>query len=104
MVNYSTHVTQASGSVTVLVCINERFHPSKPSCAARGSRELMAALRVRLAEADLAVEVRELLCFGRCERGPNIRVAPGGAFFHEVDEAGLDDIINAARNLLEAQC
>ena len=102
MVNYSTGPAGTVPALTVLVCINERFHPSKPSCAGRGSREMLALLRARLDAASLPVEVRELHCFGRCELGPNVRIAPGGAFFHGVDAACVDEIVSAVQALVAA--
>jgi hypothetical protein len=63
----------------------------------------MAALPTWLEAAQLPVEVRELLCFGRFELGPNVRIAPGGAFCHGADETRLDDIISAVRALLDGQ-
>ncbi len=100
MVNYSTNPGGSVPELCVLVCINERFHPSKPSCAGRGSREMLSLLRARLEAASLPVEVRELHCFGRCELGPNVRIAPGGAFFHGVDTARVDDIVTALQALV----
>ena len=78
---------------TVYVCINERFHPTKPSCAARGSRQLVEAISARIKQSGLSADVRELHCFGRCELGPNVRIAPGGAFFHGVDLDRVDEIV-----------
>ncbi|WP_085441897.1 (2Fe-2S) ferredoxin domain-containing protein [Magnetofaba australis] len=83
----------------IMACINER--PStRPSCAGRGSEGLANALETRLKQAGVAIEVRRIRCFGSCELGPNMRLAPGGSFFRHVDEAALDEIVEAARKAL----
>jgi len=80
----------------LLVCVNERFGANSPSCGARGGERLVAALARELAARGLTLPVERIYCFGYCTEGPNVRLAPGGPFFHQVDEAGvatlLDDI------------
>lgn len=70
-------------SVSLLVCVNRRGG-RQPSCAARGSEALLAALQAS-APADLVIE--PVYCLGRCANGPAVRIAPGGPFFAPV---GLD--------------
>ena len=85
-----------SSNVRILVCINERFHPSKPSCKARGSAELAATLTEGVSARSLRVTVQTLMCFGRCELGVNGRIAPGGRFFHGATKNDVEAIIAAA--------
>ena len=77
----------------VLVCVNRRVGADTPSCAARGSEQLAERLAGLLAAAGLEVPVETLLCFGSCSRGPNVRIAPGGAFFHGVSDDDLPRLV-----------
>ncbi len=77
----------------VLVCVNRRLGAETPSCAGRGSERLAERLVELLAARGLDVPVETLLCFGACSRGPNIRLAPGGAFFHGVTEDDLPGLV-----------
>ena len=74
-------------ATTIIVCVNRRLGHDKPSCAARGSEAIAAALDAALSGKDASV-VR-IRCFGRCAEGPNVRIAGGGRFFRE---ASLDDV------------
>ena len=85
-----------SSNLRILVCINERFHPNKPSCKARGSAELAATLTEEVSARSLRVTVQTLMCFGRCELGVNVRIAPGGRFFHGATKNDAEAIIAAA--------
>lgn len=78
-----------SDAFSVVICINRRLGSHTPSCAGRGSEVLAAELERQLAHAGLAVALRRIDCLGQCEQGPNLRIAPGGAFYHGV---GLDDL------------
>ena len=71
---------------TIIVCINRRLTPDRPSCAARGSEALAEALEE--AARPWGIPVTRLKCFGRCDEGPNVRIR-GGRFFRG---AGLDDV------------
>ena len=77
----------------VLVCVNRRLGTETPSCAGRGSERLVERLAALLAARDLDVPVETMLCFGSCSQGPNIRLAPGGAFFHGVTEDDLPALV-----------
>ncbi|MDX1594193.1 MAG: (2Fe-2S) ferredoxin domain-containing protein [Gammaproteobacteria bacterium] len=85
----------AAGGWRLLICVNRRLNPETPSCAARGSETLAARLEGLLDARGLDVPVESILCFGACSRGPNIRIAPGGAFFHGVGENDLPAIVDA---------
>ena len=43
---------------------------------------MIAALKERMAARGEDIPIQEILCFGRCEQGANLRIVPGGAFFH----------------------
>ena len=78
-----------NGPFSLVICINRRLGSNTPSCAGRGSEGLADELERELAHAGLAVELRRIECLGQCDLGPNLRIAPGGAFYHGV---GLDDL------------
>lgn len=73
----------------VTVCINYRANPDQPSCGARGGGEIAQALKAAVAAQGLPVEVVTFNCLGECERGPNVKLSPGGEFCHGVR---LDDL------------
>ena len=73
----------------IIICVNHRANASQPSCAARGSEELAHCLEVELGKRDLGITVERFNCLGLCEQGPNIRLAPGGRFYHQV---GMGDL------------
>ncbi|MBF0371115.1 MAG: (2Fe-2S) ferredoxin domain-containing protein [Magnetococcales bacterium] len=77
---------------TLVVCIKERM-PGRPSCKERGSPELADKLEKALAEEEIDVPVKRILCLGQCENGPNMRIAPGGAYYNHVTEEDLPEII-----------
>ncbi|WP_374338490.1 hypothetical protein [Leeia sp.] len=80
---------------TLIVCTKHRFLGQQPSCGGRGSKALLDALKPLAAAAD--IEVIPFPCLGECEHGPNIKLAPGGRFFHQVTMAQLPDIVAAAQ-------
>jgi (2Fe-2S) ferredoxin len=77
----------------LLVCVNRRLGTDTPSCAGRGSEHLADRLAELCAARGLELPVETILCFGSCSHGPNIRLAPGGAFFHGVTEAELPSLV-----------
>jgi NADH:ubiquinone oxidoreductase subunit E len=85
----------------ILVCTNYRANPNNPSCAARGSKEICAALILQLHKQHVQIEIEEIQCLGFCKVGPNIRLTPNGAFFHEVSDKKFAKIIKAAKAFLE---
>ena len=72
----------------VLVCSNI-------DCAARGSVELVTALRRGLKEAgrDRTVRVTRTACMGRCGEGPTVAVYPDGVWYRGVRASDADELI-----------
>lgn len=60
------------------VCVNYRAGDLLPSCGARGSKELAAALQA--AQPGLAPDltIQKVHCLGRCHLGPTLRLSPRG--------------------------
>ncbi len=85
----------------LLVCTNFRANPNNPSCAARGSKEIAIALAQQLHKKNVLIEIEEIQCMGYCKVGPNVRLAPNGAFFHEVSASKFAEIIKATQLFLK---
>ena len=81
--------------VTILVCTNLRYSEQNPSCAARGSKQLLKKLQ----QIELEnIEVREICCIGHCMKGAVIKVLPSGRFYHGVTEENLSSLLNDLQN------
>lgn len=89
-------------SVSILVCVNQCFGPRKPCCGDAG-KSLLNQIQQQLEAQSESLAVEPLACFGYCSEGPNVRIAPGGRFFHQCTAADIPAIIDAAKALqLEA--
>lgn len=77
----------------ILVCINQRANPDQPSCGMRGGVEIAAALPQAIAEQGLNCEVKTFYCLGKCELGPNAKLAPGGEFCHGMAPDDLTPVL-----------
>ncbi len=77
---------------TVIVCVNRRSDPARPSCGI-GGEALVRALRSGVVEQDLPVCVETFHCLGNCEQGPNLKLSPGGEFMHDVHLENLPGIL-----------
>ena len=84
-----------------LVCVHQRLTQAKASCGGRGGESIAEQLEAALAREQLDFPVERFICFGLCEEGPNIRLAPGGRFFSRVTPEALADIVLAIRQFLE---
>jgi NADH:ubiquinone oxidoreductase subunit E len=69
--------------ITLTLCINVRDAPFA-SCGARGSLALRDALEKEIAARRLAVDFQTIRCLGKCEQGPNARLAPANRWFHHL--------------------
>ena len=85
---------------TLIVCVNQRFEAGRASCAGRGSLEIAKAIESGITERGIDIEVERLCCLGHCTKGPVMRLAPGGAFFHETKLEDVPGILDD----LEAKC
>jgi NADH:ubiquinone oxidoreductase subunit E len=85
----------------LLVCTNYRANPNNPSCAARGSKEIASDLMQELQKKNVSIEIEEIQCMGYCKVGPNVRLIPNGAFFHEVSAGKFAEIIKATKVFLK---
>ncbi|MEQ1598159.1 MAG: (2Fe-2S) ferredoxin domain-containing protein [Methylotenera sp.] len=86
----------------LLVCTNYRANPNNPSCAARGSKEILTALTHQLQRENVPIEIEEIQCMGYCNVGPNVRLIPNGEIFHDVSAKKFGEIIKATKKFLKS--
>jgi len=83
---------------TLRMCVNFRAGDKLPSCAARGSREMVAALSAGIEARGLPFEVELVHCMTKCHLGPTVRVLPEGPWIMGMQVADVP----RALDLLEA--
>lgn len=71
---------EAEQDWTLMVCINRRPRSDLASCAARNSEELAKTIEEEARGRGLDIKIERTVCMGRCDFGPTVRIAPGGAF------------------------
>ncbi len=66
-----------------------------PCCSARGSAQVLDALRKEIAAQGLMGEVQITTCgsLGMCERGPNMIVYPEGVWYSSVQVSDVPEIV-----------
>ena len=85
----------ASGVPRLTICVNDRGpNAITPSCGRRGGSRLRGAIAA--AARDTGMEVQTIRCLGLCEKGPNVRLAPGNNWFHAVDPADAPRLVEIA--------
>ena len=88
----------------LFVCLNERPTGGKPSCGARGSAELFAALQRAVgARPELwgRVAVTSSGCLGPCFEGPSAVVYPDGVWYCGARATDAEEIVDT--HLLRGQ-
>lgn len=83
-----------SGRPSLTLCINKREESFVASCGRRSSEEIRVALEAALKARGIEIDFRTILCLGRCEEGPNIRVAPSNSWFHQVAPADVPALVD----------
>jgi (2Fe-2S) ferredoxin len=83
----------------LVICNNRRLTAQKPSCGAIAI-DLAEHLERLLTTMQLQIAIEYKKCLGQCDRGPNIRLAPAGRFFHNVGEADFPEIIGEIKQFL----
>ena len=84
--------------VRLVVCINERLGTGQRSCVGSGSLDYIQQLREEMAQQCPGIKIVERECLGKCEEGPVMRIAPGGRFFTEINDATLPQIIEELKS------
>lgn len=78
----------------ITVCSKRRANPDVPSCGARGSAEVARCLEQAVAERNLPLRVERFNCLGKCELGPNLKLSPGGSFYHGVSPESIPELLD----------
>ncbi|HKJ53509.1 MAG TPA: (2Fe-2S) ferredoxin domain-containing protein [Gammaproteobacteria bacterium] len=87
----------------LVVCINRRLGRGQRSCAGSGSLALIERIEAMIDEQGIDASVVRRECLGRCEEGPTMRIAPGGPFFTEIDDAALHVIIDRLKLFIDSR-
>lgn len=77
---------------SVYICVNRRFGSDTPSCAMRGSEKVMTLLKEELIKRGLTTPLEKIKCLGQCDKGPAMRIAPGGEFFLHASKDKISEI------------
>jgi (2Fe-2S) ferredoxin len=80
----------------LFVCQNDRPAQGRPSCAARGSVEVLGALQRAIGrDSELwgRVAVTPCGCLGPCFEGPALVVYPEGVWYAGVTAADVEEIV-----------
>ena len=77
----------------IFVCTNFRSGVHS-SCAARGSKDIFKQLNALAKERSDDIVVEQIVCLGRCENGPNVRIA-GQEIINSVSIDDLPSILDA---------
>lgn len=86
---------------SVVVCVNNRFSASRPSCAMGGAEAIADALEKGIQERGLGIVIERIHCLGECADGPNLRIAPGGKFHHHAKLSDVPAILDEIESLLK---
>ncbi len=80
------------------VCTNFRSG-AHSSCAARGSRQVLATIKAAVLARGMDLKVEPIVCLGECDKGPNMRFA-GREILNGVGPDDIDAILNLALSSL----
>jgi len=84
-----------SGKVRLTVCVNDRgANAITVSCGPRGGANLERNIAKEIFKRGLNIEVQTIKCLGLCDKGPNVRLAPGNNWFHQVQPADTSELID----------
>ena len=87
----------ASGRSRLTVCINDRGpNAITVSCGPQGGTGLDTAIADEIERRGIDIEVQTIKCLGLCEKGPNVRLAPGNNWFHEITPSDVPALVEAA--------
>jgi len=78
----------------VVVCTNHRTSPNQPSCGGSGGGEALAQrLEAEISAKGWQISVERFPCLGYCDKGPTLKLSPGGRFICEIDPDNLDEVL-----------
>ena len=77
----------------IVICVNSRSNPNQPSCAMRGSREIVSLVCEEVKKRGWPLQVEEFYCLGLCEHGPNAKLAPDGPMLQHLSTKDLPALL-----------
>lgn len=79
-----------------LVCASFRTNGEPQGvCCKKGSINLLQYLENEVIDRGIDAQVSSTGCFKVCDRGPAMVVYPQGDWYGNIDEAAIDDILDA---------
>jgi NADH:ubiquinone oxidoreductase subunit E len=82
-----------SGIKQIVICVNSRSNPNQPSCAMRGSREIVTLIAGEIKRRDWPIQIEEFYCLGLCEHGPNAKLVPDGPMLKHLSKEDLPALL-----------
>ena len=83
----------------LVICNNQRLTKQQPSCGIR-NMDLARQLELLIIEQQLAIDIDYRKCLSQCDKGPNMRLAPAGKFFHNVAVENFPEIIEEIKHFI----
>ena len=87
----------------VMVCVNRRSCADRTSCAALGSINLADALGRIITARKIDVKFERSICMAQCQKGPTVRLAPGGRFILRATIENVDSLLDELEHLCGIQ-
>lgn len=84
----------------IVICVNTRSNPNQPSCAMRGSREILDLVSDEIKKRAWPIEIETFHCLGLCEHGPNAKLAPDGPMLKHLSTEALPELLNEIETFL----
>ncbi|MEZ7864164.1 MAG: (2Fe-2S) ferredoxin domain-containing protein, partial [Rhodospirillales bacterium] len=75
----------------------------RTSCAALGSINLADALGRIITARKIDVKFERSICMAQCQKGPTVRVAPGGRFILRATIENVDSLLDELEHLCGIQ-
>jgi NADH:ubiquinone oxidoreductase subunit E len=88
--------------ISLIACVKERF-TGKSSCSGRGSVEIIDHIEVEIKKKGWSVLVERVNCLGECEKGPNMRIAPGGSFFYGMTKDKIPELMAGLAQVIQSE-
>jgi (2Fe-2S) ferredoxin len=89
-----------ASAIRLVVCVNKRLGTGQRSCVDSGNLDYIAEIEALIEQAGLDIAIIKRECLGKCEQGPVMRIAPGGRFFTEINQASLPVIVSEMKMLV----
>lgn len=86
--------------IRLVACVNKRLGIGQRSCVDSGNLDYIAEIETLIEQAGLDIAIIKRECLGKCEKGPVMRIAPGGRFFTEINRTSLPIIVNEIKILV----